>query len=262
MPFDHRRKFTPSNGKRPVILVTNDDGIHSDGLKALAKALRSIGRVVVVAPTVERSATSHALTLHRPLRVNRVGNDVYSVDGTPTDCVNLGVSEILKGSPSLLFSGINCGANLGDDVHYSGTVAAAMEGGILGIPSVAISLHAHERFMFGGAASFAATLAKKLLKTGLPKGIILNVNVPNRPPKLIKGFQIAFQGKRRYGDIVVEKTDPRGRKYYWIGGDEEGFEDLPGSDCNAVLARYISITPIRADLTAHSFLKTMRQWRL
>lgn len=246
---------------RPLLLVTNDDGVYSEGIRSLAKALKQVGHVIVVAPTVERSAASHALTLHRPLRINKISTDVYAVDGTPTDCVNLGVNEILHRKPDLLISGINRGANLGDDVHYSGTVSAALEGGILGLKSVAISLHARDHFRFQGACQFAVRLARKLLRTTLPKGTILNVNVPNLPQNKIRGFTVVKQGKRNYGDIVVEKIDPRGRKYYWLGGDQEGFEDIPGSDCNAVLARMIAITPIRVDLTDVAFLKKMQQWK-
>ncbi|MBI2346611.1 MAG: 5'/3'-nucleotidase SurE [Deltaproteobacteria bacterium] len=252
----------PNNHRRPLILVTNDDGVYSEGIRALAKALRQVGHVVVVAPHVERSAASHALTLHRPLRVNRISLNVYAVDGTPTDCVNLAVNEVLKQKPDLLVSGINRGANLGDDVHYSGTVSAAVEGGILGITSVAISLHARDRFRFQGACEFAVRLARKVLRMPPPAGTILNVNVPNVPKTAIRGFAFTTQGKRNYGDIVVEKLDPRGRKYYWIGGDDAGFVDIPGSDCNAVLQRMISITPVRVNLTDHAYLKKLRRWRL
>ncbi|MDO8526052.1 MAG: 5'/3'-nucleotidase SurE [Deltaproteobacteria bacterium] len=251
-----------SSKKVPLILVSNDDGFYSEGIKILAKRLKAIGKVIIVAPDQERSAASHSLTLHRPLRVKKVEEDVYAVDGTPTDCITLGVKEILPRTPDLIVSGINKGANLGDDVHYSGTVSAAVEGGIMGIPGIAISLMGRENLQFEPSARFAVKLAKKVLKEGLPSGIILNVNVPNVSARQIKGYQFTKQGKRNYGDIIAERIDPRGRKYYWIGGDEHGFEDIPDSDCNAILANIISITPIRVNLTDHQHLENLREWKL
>lgn len=248
--------------KNPLILVSNDDGFYSEGIKVLAKKLKPLGTVVTVAPDQERSAASHSLTLHRPLRVKKMKPDVYAVDGTPTDCITLGVKELLPKPPDLIVSGINKGGNLGDDVHYSGTVSAAVEGGIMGIPSIAISLMGRDDFHFETAAHFAVRLAKLVLKKGLPPGIILNMNVPNVSLKQIKGYQYTKQGKRNYGDIIAERIDPRGRKYYWIGGDEHGFEDIPHSDCNAVLANSVSITPIRVNLTEHEFLETLCKWKL
>lgn len=249
--------------KRPLILVTNDDGFYSFGIKVLEKCLRPLGQVITVAPDSERSAASHSLTLHRPLRVHQIKPDIYSVDGTPTDCITLAVKEILPRHPDIIVSGINKGANLGDDVHYSGTVSAALEGGIMGIPSVAISLMTlSEAGHFMTAGKFATRLVKKVLQEVLPPGIILNVNVPNVPPKQVKGYQFTKQGKRNYGDIIAERIDPRGRKYYWLGGDQFGFEDIKGSDCNAILGNYISITPIRVNLTDHQFLETLAKWKL
>lgn len=260
MPIDKKIRYKKSHGKVPLILVTNDDGIYSDGLHTLVKVLKRLGRVVVVAPNVERSAASHALTLHRPLRVEKMANDLYAVDGTPTDCINLAVNKILKTKPLVIVSGINKGGNLGDDLHYSGTVSAAVEGGILGIPSIAISLTDRQEKDFSVAANFARRLTKKVLSEGLPPGIILNANVPKNAD--IKNYEFTKQGKRNYGDIIVEKIDPRGRKYYWIGGDEAGFEDISDSDCNAVLAGRISITPIRVNLTDHVFLQKIKNWKL
>lgn len=248
--------------KSHLILVSNDDGFYSDGIKILAKRLGVLGTVVTVAPDQERSAASHSLTLHRPLRVKKIKPDVYAVDGTPTDCITLGVKELLPRVPDLIVSGINKGANLGDDVHYSGTVSAAVEGGIMGIPSIAVSLMARDDFHFETAAHFAVRLAKRVLKEGLSPGVILNVNVPNVALKQIKGYQYTKQGKRNYGDIIAERLDPRGRKYYWIGGDEHGFENIQESDCNAVLANYVSITPIRVNLTEHEYLDKLRQWKI
>lgn len=247
---------------KPLILISNDDGFYSEGIKILAQKLGSLGKVITVAPDQERSAASHSLTLHRPLRVKKIANDAYAVDGTPTDCITLGVKEILPRTPDLIVSGINKGANLGDDVHYSGTVSAAVEGGIMGIPSIAISLMGRDHFDFSGAARFAVRLAKKVLKEGLPHGVILNVNVPDLSLEKIRGHQFTKQGKRNYGDIIAERIDPRGRKYYWIGGDQFAFENIPDSDCNAVLAHYISITPIKVNLTDHEFLDKLRKWKL
>jgi len=247
---------------RPVIVVTNDDGVNAEGIISLARALKDAGRVVVVAPDQERSAASHSITLHRPLRISALSRDVYAVDGTPTDCVMLGVHEILKRRPDIVISGINHGANLGDDVHYSGTVSAAFEGGILGIPSVAISLAVKGHRNFRPASRFAAKLVRTLLEKKLPPGIILNVNVPDLPAGRIKGAVLTKQGKRNYGSVIVEKVDPRSKKYYWIGGDESGFEDIEKSDCNAVRDGWISITPLRVNLTDHAALDTMSEWKL
>lgn len=248
-------------GRRPLIVVTNDDGVRADGIVALSRALKKIGRVVVVAPDHERSAASHSITLHRPLRIGLVAPDVYSVDGTPTDCVMLAVHEILNRRPDIIISGINHGANLGDDVHYSGTVSAAFEGGILGIPSVAISLAFKGGRNFASAANFASKLARRVLASGLPPGIILNVNVPDLPAGKIRGAVFAKQGKRNYGSVIVEKVDPRRKKYYWIGGDEAGFEDIDKSDCNAVRDGWISITPLRVNLTDHAVLESLSEWK-
>ena len=248
--------------RRPTILATNDDGVGAEGLSALSRALSRIGRVVVVAPDQERSAASHSITLHRPLRIGCLRPDVYSVDGTPTDCVMLGIHEILRRRPDLVVSGINDGANLGDDVHYSGTVSAAFEGGILGVPSIAVSLASDGSRNFDAAAAFSAKLARKVLEEGLPPGIILNVNVPDLPARRVRGAVLAKQGKRNYGNIIVEKVDPRRKKYYWIGGDEGGFEDIESSDCNMVRAGFISITPLRVNLTDHAVLEAMAGWKL
>ena len=258
-----------TRGKGPaLILVSNDDGVRAEGLLRLVRSLRPLGRVVVVAPDKERSASSHSITLHRPLRVERVSRDVYSVDGTPTDCVLLAVHGLLGQRPDIIVSGINHGPNLGDDVHYSGTVSVAFEGGILGIPSIAISSMGKAKGKgFATAAAAARRIAAGVLKDGLPKGMVLNVNVPDVPMKAIRGFVLTKQGKRNYGGVIVEKTDPRGKKYYWIGGDQSGFEDVPHSDCNAVRAGFVSITPLRVNLTDASQLKAVarfgfaKRWR-
>jgi len=243
----------------PLILVSNDDGIHSAGIVALAEAVCDLGDVVVVAPDRERSAVSHSLTLHRPLRVEELGPARYAVDGTPTDCVNLAVNGILRRRPTLVVSGINKGANLGDDVTYSGTVSAAMEGTLLGIPSIAISLIGRADFRFDVAASFACRLTRWVLERGLPPDTLLNVNVPEPVDgQPIRGFALTRMGRRRYGDAIVEKMDPRGKKYYWIGGEELQFEDAEGTDFHAVNQRLISVTPIHLDLTNYRSFDALR----
>src|SRR5262245_17089399 len=198
---------------RPLILVSNDDGIHSEGITVLAAALARVGEIVVVAPDRERSAVSHSLTLHRPLRVEQLGPGRYAVDGTPTDCVNLAVNGILGRRPTLIVSGINKGANLGDDVTYSGTVSAAMEGTLLGLPAMAVSLVGRAEFRFENAARFATRLAAWVVERGLPADTLLNVNVPTPVDgQPVRGFALTRMGRRRYGDAIVEKTDPRGKK--------------------------------------------------
>jgi 5'-nucleotidase len=247
----------------PVILVSNDDGVHSDGITALAAALDTLGEVTIVAPDRERSAVSHSLTLHRPLRVAEIAPRRYAVDGTPTDCVNLAVNGILARRPALVVSGINKGANLGDDVTYSGTVSAAMEGTLLGIPSLAVSLLGREGFRFDVAAGFARRLADWVLERGLPADTLLNVNVPapvdGQP---VRGFALTRMGRRRYGDAIVEKVDPRGKKYYWIGGEELAFEDAEGTDFHAVSQGLISVTPIHLDLTNYRSFEALRALQL
>ncbi len=243
----------------PLILVSNDDGVHSAGIAALVEALRDLGQVVVVAPDRERSAVSHSLTLHRPLRVEEIGPGRYAVDGTPTDCVNLGVNGILPRRPALVVSGINKGANLGDDVTYSGTVSAAMEGTLLGLPAFAVSLLGRGDFRFEAAARFARRLAAWVLERGLPPDTLLNVNVPTPlDGEPIRGFALTRMGRRRYGDAIIEKVDPRGKKYYWIGGDELAFEEAEGTDFHAVSHGLISVTPIHLDLTNYKSFDALR----
>lgn len=244
------------------ILITNDDGIDAEGLKVLARSLRGLKglQVTVVAPERERSATSHSLTLHRPLRIIKRGKGYFAVDGTPTDSVMVGTSVILKTAPDLIVSGINRGGNLGDDVHYSGTVSAAMEGGIMGIPSVAVSqVGTQDKYQYTMAAQFTRKLVEVLKKHPLPKGIILNVNVPENVKTL--ACLVTKTGKRNYGDVYVKNLDPRGRPYYWIGGNDYSFQDIPGSDCNAITQGKISVTPISVNITSHSFIKEMERWK-
>jgi len=242
------------------ILVTNDDGIASPGLHALAAALKSLGEVWVVAPDRERTAVGHSLTLHKPLRINRLDRRVYSVNGTPTDCVNLAVKLVLKSMPALVVSGINRGVNLGDDVTYSGTVSAALEGTILGIPSIAVSQEGRDRFRFDVAADYAARVAKLVLKHGLPEETLLNVNVPACIKRSVKGAQITALSRRRFENPIIEKIDPHGRKYYWIAGTRVSWDRSKGSDHEAVRRGLVSITPIHLDTTNHTVLDRFRPW--
>jgi 5'-nucleotidase len=231
------------------ILVTNDDGIQAEGIRALRAALEPLGTVVVSAPDREQSATSHSLTLHRPLRIRKISEREMSVDGTPTDSVLLAVHGFFKERPQLVVSGINHGPNMGNDVLYSGTVAGASEGTFLGIPSVAISLATWGPADFGPAARVARNLVKGLLRRGLPPRTCLNVNVPAIPWEEIKGVKITRLGKRVYRDVIVEKTDPRGKLYYWIGGEDPTWEHDETSDFTAVERGYVSVTPLSFELT-------------
>lgn len=243
------------------ILATNDDGVHSPGLAALADAVDGLEPLVVVAPDRNRSAIGHALTLDSPLRAEEIRKGVFSVDGTPTDCVNLGVHGLIEGKPKLVISGINLGANLGDDITYSGTVCAAMEAALMGFPAIAFSLDAREFATddLNRAADVVDYLVRTVLTTGLPPGTFLNVNIPSGQ---INGISLTRQGKRHYGEGIVQKTDPRGRSYYWIGGGSAGFEDIPGSDCNAIAAGQVSITPLRTSMTSEEALEQLADWNL
>jgi 5'/3'-nucleotidase len=239
----------------PRILVTNDDGVRSEGIHALAKALRRLGDVVIVAPHIEASAIGHALTLRRPLRIERVDTDVYEVDGTPTDCVNIGVAKILKGVPDVIVSGINKGYNLGDDITYSGTVSGALEGALLGVPSVAVSLERTSgTYDFEPAASAAATVAAHVLRGAITPPTFLSLNVPTGKPK---GFRLTMQAKRNHVTIVDERCDPRGRAYYWIEEGENAWAPHDRSDFQAVREGYVSVTPLQPDLTDHAALSKL-----
>ncbi len=228
------------------VLLSNDDGVHAAGLRALAAAFEG-DEVWVCAPDREQSASSHAISLHRPLRVHEVAPRWHAVDGTPTDAVYVGLNLVLKGAwPDVVVSGVNHGPNLGNDVHYSGTVAAAMEGALLGVPAIAVSLAHPPPHDFSHAAAFAAALARALVASRPAAPVLLNVNVPAGP---VRGWRTVRLGKRTYGNEVVEKTDPRGRKYYWIGGEGGAVnEDIPGSDCNCVtFDGLVSVTPLDLD---------------
>ena len=244
----------------PKILVTNDDGIHSQGIIALAEALRDVGDVTVVAPSHEMSAASHSLTLVRPLRIDKINDDHYSVDGTPTDCVTLAMNHILRDDPpDLVVSGINRGGNLGDDVMYSGTVAGALEASIYGLPGIAMSLVQRTNFEYGPAAEFAAELARMVLGNGLPRGTLLNVNVPHGP---IRGVRITRQGTKIIKPTIIEGTDPRQRKYYWIGEESLTWNEEEGTDYEALRLGLVSITPLRTDLTDYRIMDEIkaRDW--
>ena len=234
------------------ILVTNDDGYRSEGIHALVKALRAVGEVTTVAPVVEASAIGHALTLRRPLRLEVIDDRVFAVDGTPTDCVNIAVTQVFKGLPDLVVSGINKGWNLGDDVTYSGTVAGALEGALLGIPAMAVSLRqTREAYDFGYAARAAAVMADAILQRPLPARTFLNINVPKGPPK---GYRVTVLAKRNHVTSVAERHDPKGRAYFWIEEGQNEWEPHDRSDYQAVRDGYISVTPLHPDLTAHDAL--------
>ena len=237
------------------ILVTNDDGVHSEGIHALASALKRLGPVTVVAPHVEASAIGHALTLRRPLRVERLRDDVYEVDGTPTDCVNIAIARILDGPPELVVSGINKGYNLGDDVTYSGTVAGAMEAALLGIPGIAVSLERTSApYDFSVAASAAAHIAEIVLARGLPPRTFININVP---PGRLRGYRATVQARRNHVTVVDERFDPRNRPYYWIEEGQNDWESHDRSDYAAVKDGYVSVTPLQPDLTDY---RSLEQW--
>ena len=241
------------------ILVTNDDGIFSEGLTALAKALEAIGEVTVVAPASEQSASAHSLTLTRPLRLRTIDERHYSVDGTPTDCVVLALAKIMADKmPDIVVSGINYGANLGDDVTYSGTVAGALEAAVFGLPGIAVSLATRNDYDFTYAADFAAKLTAKVLREGLPKGVLLNVNVP---PGEIRGAQWAHQGIKSVRSLIHEGIDPRGRPYFWIGEQQTIWNDDADSDYAVVKRGLVSLTPLRADMTAYTALEQLRNWQ-
>ena len=242
------------------ILVTNDDGIQSPGITALAQALTAIGEVWVVAPDRERTAVAHAVTLHKPLRVHQIAPRTYTVNGTPVDCVNLALLKIMPKPPAIVVSGINKGVNLGDDVMYSGTVSAAMEGTILGVPSLAVSQEGGETFRFDVGARYATRVAGLVVRQGLPEETLLNVNIPDRVQSKVRGVRITCLSRRRFHDPIVEKVDPHGRKYYWIAGERISWSRSKDADHEAVEDGYVSITPIRLDITHHGVVDQFRAW--
>ena len=242
------------------ILLSNDDGCRAPGLAALVQALATVARVSVVAPDRDRSGASNSLTLERPLRASQGDDGVVCVDGTPTDCIHLAITGLLEEEPDMVVSGINAGSNLGDDVLYSGTVAAATEGRFLGLPAIAVSLAAHQPRQYAAAARAVVTLLQRLHADPLPSDTILNVNVPDRPWEAIRGFQATRLGHRHKAEPVVPMRDPRGRPIYWIGppGPEE--DAGPGTDFCAISEGYVSVTPIQVDLTRYDAIDHVARW--
>lgn len=248
------------------ILLTNDDGYTSPGIEALARNLKRIVRVFIVAPDRERSAIGHGLTFFHPIRAHKVKDDddlvIYKSDGTPTDCVLLGIHQLMESPPALIISGINRGPNLGDDVTYSGTVAAAMEGAIQAVPSMAVSLNTIDEFDYDTAARFATGMAEILLRNKLPDGVFFNVNIPAIDFSLIKGVEITFQGRSIYHQKIVKRVDPKGCNYYWVTGATPDGESIEGSDFWAVKNNYISITPLHLSLTNMGFINELKNWNI
>ncbi len=246
------------------ILLTNDDGIHAKGLWLLRDRLAERNSVVVVAPDRECSGVGHGITLHEPLRVTRVavngGGQGFAVNGTPADCVGLGLLEILDARPDVVISGINIGANVGLDAHYSGTVAAAKEAASFGAPAIAASMAGPPAIHYGEAARFLARLADDVFREGLPRGTILNVNFPDLPMKEVAGVSVNHQTISRYSEVFEKRVDPRNRPYYWRGRESRDDPVSPTSDAGAVSSRFISITPLRCDATDHGFMETLKGW--
>lgn len=240
-----------------TILVTNDDGIHSQGIKILRQALEPLGRIIVVAPDRDNSAVSHSLTMTRPLHVRKIEEDTYTIDGTPTDCVILALGKILDERPDLLVSGINAGSNIGDDISYSGTVSAAMEGTIYGIQSLAVSLAGEQPYDFSIAGELSKKMAARILDDVLPHNTLINMNVP--PGDTHKGIRITRQGRRLWENAIQETDDPWGRKRYWIGGGTPVRDASEDTDVHAIHDGYVSITPIHLDLTNHSGLSHLKK---
>lgn len=247
----------------PVILVTNDDGVHSPGLAALLGAMKTLGDAYVVAPDRERSAVSHALTMHRPLKVDELQERIYSINGTPSDCVAIGVNKLLPARPAFVASGINRGANLGDDITYSGTVSAAIESTIMGIPAFAVSLvirgRSNAELHFDTAARISEKIGSYILAHSLPYDTLLNVNVPDLPYGDLRGIKLTRQGKRIYDDSIQETFDPHGEKHYWIGGGKPYWEHGEDTDIQAVQESYVSVTPIHLDLTNYEALTFLKE---
>ena len=243
----------------PLILVSNDDGINSPGIRELHRALCGLGEAVVVAPDREQSTCSHALSLHHPLRVSQLKPNWFAVNGTPADCVYLATSHLLSRTPDLVVSGINAGANLACDVIYSGTVAAAVEGVLVGIPSIAVSLTEGTDFAF--SAKVAQSVSAMVLERGLPAGILLNVNVPPNPTSDVALVPTRL-GRRNYHRCVDVRTDPRGNQYYWLGGPHIQTEPVDRSDSDAIDAGHVSVTPLHLDATHYEFLQKLGTWSL
>lgn len=242
------------------ILLSNDDGYHASGLAALAKAVGRLADTVIVAPDRNQSGASQSLTLDRPLRVGRTSDGVYFVSGTPTDCVHLAITGLLDYEPDMVVSGVNHGANLGDDVLYSGTVAAAIEGRFLGLPAIAMSLAGEQPKNFEAAAEAACSLIERLKNHPLPADTILNVNVPDVPYAELRGYQATRLGFRHRSEPVVKSSDPKGEPIYWVGPAGEGQDAGPGTDFHAVAEGYVSVTPIQVDLTRYDAIGLLGEW--
>lgn len=242
------------------ILVSNDDGYLATGINVLIDALEQVADVVVVAPDRNRSAASSSLTLHTPLRVTEYGESRYKVDGTPSDCVHLALTGFLDYEPDLVVSGINHGANLGDDVIYSGTVAAALEGRFLGLPTIAVSLVGRDLEHFDTAARVASELVQKIARAGFAPDMVLNVNVPNRPYTDLQGIQATRLGFRHKAEQIVKDSDPYGRSIYWVGPAGDGQDAGEGTDFHAIEQGYASVTPLRVDLTRHEAVSGIADW--
>ena len=240
------------------LLISNDDGVYAPGLAALVEALSAISDVNVVAPDRNHSGASNALTLENPLRIQQLDNGFTAVSGTPTDCVHLALNELCKVPPQMVVSGINAGANMGDDVLYSGTVAAAMEGRFLGLPAMAVSLVGKNHYQ--SAAQYALQLITKLLAQPLPQDQVLNVNVPDLPFEQIKGIKITRLGKRHQAEMIEKSIDPRGRQIFWVGPPGEIADAGEGTDFHAIEAGYVSVTPLKIDLTATEQLNNLTNW--
>lgn len=248
--------------EKPLILVTNDDGIQAPGIAILAEALEPLGEVWVYAPDRQQSAVGHGVSLHRPLRVHELRARWYMVDGTPTDCVMLAVRDLLERRPDLVVSGVNPGANLGDDVTYSGTVAGAYEGMLLGICSFAVSDVSYAPVHMETAGRVARAVAQSLLQRRLPKDTVLNVNVPDVPYEDLRGVSVTRMGKRDYQDEIVRREDPRGGAYYWIGGAEPSHVKEAGTDFEAIEQQKVSVTPLHRDVTNYAALSALDEWEL
>jgi 5'-nucleotidase len=252
--------------KRPLILISNDDGIHAPGIEALSQEARKFADIVIVAPDKQQSAVGHAITMNYPLRVEKVYRDNalygYAVEGTPADAVKLAVRTLLDRTPDLILSGINHGSNTAISIIYSGTVSAATEGTVLGIPSIAFSLTTYDKPDFRYAAKFAGKLAQKVLENGLPPGVLLNVNIPPFPEEEIRGVVITRQGRSVWNDTFESRRDPNNREYFWLTGELTEVDATLDDDQYAVTQRYISITPIHYDLTDYEMIEEMKKWNI
>jgi 5'-nucleotidase len=250
--------------RKPLILLSNDDGVHSPGLMHLKRAVRELGEVIVVAPDRPRSSCSHAITLHKPLRLIPMadgdGDKVYACNGMPADCVALGIHVVCPRPPDLVIGGINVGPNVGDDVIYSGTVAVAREAALHGVKAFAISLADFNELHYETASRVAQWLAKRLITTRLPEGVFLNVNVPNLPTNALKGLRVVRRGRKRYEGLPEQRHDPQGRLYFWRGSERPVIEPIPDTDVTELANGFVTVTPFSAELTDLTILEALRRW--